>query len=124
MAGREAQRRGDRWEPGRLSGNGPKAVEEIFAELSRDRQAAAGKVLAYLQAKGSAEDLIAAARRLVLLKGGDPHDYKFSAAVLEDYYHVSPVWRDRYLAASILQLRGSGEGDNGLVPRIRAALHG
>ena len=39
---------------------------------SRDRQAAAGKTLAYLQAKGSAEDFIDDGRRLVLLKGNDP----------------------------------------------------
>ena len=74
-----------------LSGDGAKAVEEVFAEIGRDRQAAAGKTLAYLRAKGSAEDFLAAARRLVLVKGNDPHDYKFSVAALEDYYHVSPA---------------------------------
>ena len=114
----------DRLEPIPLSGDGSKAVEEIFAEIGRDRQAAAGKTLAYLQAKGSAEDFMETARRLVLLKGNDPHDYKFSVAALEDYYHVSPAWRDRFLAASVLQLRGSGGKDNSLVNRIRAAVQG
>ncbi|HZZ27241.1 MAG TPA: hypothetical protein VFE46_04470 [Pirellulales bacterium] len=33
---------------------------------------------------------IDAARLLVFLKGNNAHDYKFSSAVLEDYYHVSP----------------------------------
>jgi hypothetical protein len=80
--------------------------------------------LAYLQAKGSAEDFMETARRLVLVKGSDPHDYKFSLAALEDYYHVSPEWRDRYLAASVLQLRGSGGRDNALVSRIRSAVQG
>jgi hypothetical protein len=65
-----------------------------------------------------------AARRLVLLKGDDPHDYKFSMAALEDYYQVSPAWRDRYLAASVLQLRGSGDRDNELVKPIRESLPG
>ncbi|MFO1095686.1 MAG: hypothetical protein U0992_20630 [Planctomycetaceae bacterium] len=32
-------------------------------------------------------------------------DYKFNSAVLEDYYHVSPEFRDRYLAAGIFNLR-------------------
>jgi hypothetical protein len=120
----------DRLEPIRLSGKGSKAgegskaVEEVFAEIGRDRQAAAGKTLAYLQTKGSAEDFMATARRLVLLKGNDPHDYKFSVAALEDYYHISPAWRDRYLAASVLQLRGSGGKNNALVDRIRAAVKG
>ncbi len=112
----------DRLEP--VPPDGENAVEEIFAEIGRDRHVAAGKALAYLRAHGSAEALMAAARRLVLIKGNDPHDYKFSVAVLEDYYHVSPAWRDRFLAASMLQLRGSQEKDNALVDRIRAAVQG
>jgi hypothetical protein len=107
-----------------LSGDGSKAVEEVFVEIGRDREAAVSKTLAYLQAKGSAEDFMETARRLILLKGNDPHDYKFSVAVLEDYYHVSPAWRDRFLAASMLHLRGSEEKDNLLVHRIRAAVQG
>ena len=62
-----------------------------------------------------------AARRLVFLKGNDAHDYKFSSAVLEDYGHVSPHWRNRYLAASLFYLPGSGAPDNALVGRTRAA---
>jgi len=114
----------DRLEAIPLSGDGSKAVEEVFAEIGRDRLAAAGKTLAYFQAKGSAEDFMETARRLVLLKGNDPHDYKFSVAALEDYYYVSPAWRDRFLAASVLQLRGSEGKDNSLVDRIRAAVRG
>ena len=51
------------------------------------------------------------ARRLVFLKGNDAHDYKFSSAVLEDYEHVSPRWRNRYLATSLFYLPGSGAPD-------------
>ena len=47
---------------------------------------------------------------------------KFSTAVLEDYYHVSPGWRNRYLAGSVFNLRGSKQPDNRLVERTRAAL--
>jgi hypothetical protein len=71
---------------------------------------------------GAGELLINTARRLIFLKGNNAHDYKFSSAVLEDYYHVSPAWRDRYLAASVFNLRGSGGPDNSLVQRTRAAL--
>ena len=39
-----------------------------------------------------ARELINAARVLVFLKGRDAHDYKFSSAILEDYYHISPKW--------------------------------
>ena len=65
---------------------------------------------------------MAAARRLIFSKGADSHDYKFSSAVLEDYYHASPAWRDRLLAASLMLLPSSGERDNQLVRRTRAAL--
>ncbi|MCA9099829.1 MAG: hypothetical protein KDA63_01680 [Planctomycetales bacterium] len=98
------------------------ALGAIFHDVSDDRSAAAQRVLGYLDAGQSAEDLIAAARRLIFLKGDNAHDYKFSSAVLEDYYHVSPEWRNRYLASSVYNLRGSGDRDNSLVQRTRAAL--
>lgn len=105
-----------------LDNSGAKPVEEIFAEVSRGPMASVGKTLGYLQDKGPAKELTDAARHLVLLKGDDPHDYKFSVAITEDYLHVSPRWRDLYLAASLLRLRGSGEPDNNLIRRIRSAL--
>ena len=101
---------------------GPGAIEEIFAEASRNKRDETRKALGYLQAGHSAEPLITAARRLVFLKGDDAHDYKFSSAVLEDYYNVSPTWRERYLASSLVLLPGSGDRDNGLVKRTRGAF--
>jgi hypothetical protein len=114
----------DQLEPAGTSGSkeGRGAIEEIFAEASHDKMAAARKALAYLQAGHEPEPLIHAARRLVFLKGNDAHDYKFSSAVLEDYYHASPSYRERYLAASMLLLPGSADKDNNLVKRTRAAL--
>ena len=97
-------------------------LEEIFADVSHDRMKAAAKTLGWLKQNPDAKEFINAARRLVFLKGNNSHDYKFSSAVLEDYQNVSPAWRDRYLAASVFNLRGSGDADNGLVKRIRAAL--
>ena len=97
-------------------------LEDIFADVSRDRHAAAGKVLSYLQSS-PAEPFVDEARRLLFLKGTDSHDYKYSSAVLEDYLGLSQEWRDRYLAASVFNLRGSGTRDNDLVQRVRAALH-
>jgi len=112
----------DLFEPLPLHASGPAAIEEIFAEVSSDRMTAARKVLAYLKQNPQPEALIDAARRLIFLKGRDSHDYKFSSAVLEDYHHVFPDWRDRYLAASMFNLRGSAGPDNNLVQRTRAAL--
>ncbi|MBS0266196.1 MAG: hypothetical protein JSS02_29975 [Planctomycetes bacterium] len=98
------------------------AVAEICGEISRDRMTAARKVLAYLQTQSDPKPLLDAARLLVFSKGNDAHDYKFSAAVLEDVYHLSPPWRASYLAASVFNLTGSGSPDNALMQQARAAL--
>jgi hypothetical protein len=99
-----------------------KAVDEIFADVGRDRMAAAAKTLAYLDSHSDPRSFVDAARLLIFLKGTNAHDYKFSSAVLEDFRHVSPVWRNRYLAASVFNLRGSSGPDNKLVQRTRSAL--
>jgi hypothetical protein len=113
----------DNLEPIELSQSEPQeAVDEIFADVSGDRHRAAAKVRGYINNGGDARQVIHAARRLVFLKGRDAHDYKFSSAVLEDYEHVSPPWRDLFLALSVFNLRGSGDPDNGLVQRSRDAL--
>ena len=120
--GKVREARIDQLEPLAVTKDGAGAIEEIFAESSRDRLTAARKALAYLQAGHDPGLLIDAARRLVFLKGDDPHDYKFSSAVLEDYYHASPHWRERFLASSLLLLPRPADRDNNLVKRTRAAL--
>ncbi len=101
---------------------GSAAVPEIFADLSGQPQSASQKLLHFLKSNGDAKQVIDAARVLVFLKGRDSHDYKFSSALLEDYYNVSPAWRDRCLAGGLHYLPGSGKDDNQLVQRIRSAL--
>ncbi|MCI0680489.1 MAG: hypothetical protein L0Y71_00170 [Gemmataceae bacterium] len=102
---------------------GAQAVDEVFADVSRDKLAAARKALALLRAnQDNAQPLLAAARRLIFSKGNDSHDYKFSSAALEDFYHVTPAWRDRFLASSLFWMKGSGGADTGLAQRIRTAL--
>lgn len=120
--GRVQDVRLDQLEPQAPTASGSEAVQEIFADLSGDRLAAARKALAYFQANPEPTEFIDVARLLIFLKGTNSHDYKFSSAVLEDYAHISPEWRDRYLAASVFQLRGSAGKDNDLVARTRAAL--
>jgi hypothetical protein len=113
----------DALEKGELKATGAAAVEEIMADVHKDNAAAARKVLALVGGKdGSPEGLMTAARRLIFLKGSDSHDYKFSSAALEDYYSATPAWRARYLASSVYWLKGSGDKDNDLVKRARAAL--
>lgn len=110
--------------PGPLDGQGPAAIEEIFAEVGRDRLAAARKILAFLKASPDPRPLADAARRLIFLKGVDSHDYKYSSAVLEDYPVLAPPVRERFLAAAAFHLKGSGDADNALAHRARAAIEG
>jgi hypothetical protein len=109
-----------------VTGNTPAdaTVDGIFADVSRDGVSAARKVHAYLAAGGNPRDIIDTARRLVFFKGRDAHDYKFSSAVLEDCGHVSPAWRNLFLALSVFNLKGSGQADSPLVARTHAALAG
>lgn len=120
--GRVGDARIDKLEPLAPTGDQPGALEEIFADASHDRMKAARKALGYLQAGHKAEPLINTARRLVFLKGDDAHDYKFSSAVLEDYYNVSPAWRERFLASSLMLLPGSDDRENRLIKRTREAF--
>ncbi len=121
----------DKFEPFALKAGGKLTIDEIFADVSNDRMMAARKLSAYLKENPQSEKspgglpggFMAAARRLIFLKGNNSHDYKFSSAALEDYYNVSRIWRDRYLAASVFNLRGSGGPDNELVKRTRVALN-
>jgi hypothetical protein len=112
------------FEPQTTKAAGDGAVAEIFESAGADRATGAAKALAYLQNGGDAKKMIDAARRLVFVKGNDSHDYKFSSAVLEDYDHLSPTWRSRYLASSLYLLPTAAEPDNALVQRTRAALAG
>jgi len=121
--GKVEEARIDQIEPIHPKGD-PLTPEAVFAHVGKDRPLAAGQALGFLKDTGNAKELIDTARVLVFLKGTDSHDYKFSSAVLEDYYHVSPEWRDRYLAANTYWLRGSSMKDNSLVQRARAALKG
>ncbi len=102
----------------------PVKLDEIFDKLSRRPDDAAAATLAFLKQEGNARQMMDAARVLIFKKGNNAHDYKFSSAVLEDYDHVSPGWRDTFLAANVYKLRGSQERDNRLVERIQSALQG
>jgi hypothetical protein len=103
-------------------GEGTPALDEVFAEIKGNRPTAARKALAYLKASRDPKAFMDTARRLIFVKGTNAHDYKFSSAVMENYFDISPALRDRYLAASVFQLRGSTDADNQLVRRIRSAL--
>jgi hypothetical protein len=98
-------------------------IDSVFSQAGKDRPSATARALSLLTKDPTQSGpLMAMARRLIFAKGNNAHDYKFSSAALEDYAHVSPTWRPRFLAACMVQLRGSGEADNKLIEQTRAAL--
>ncbi len=97
-------------------------VEDIFAELGREPMDAARMTLAHMQHTQSPHELIDAARVLIYRKSRDAHDYKFSSAVLEDFYNVSPEWRNVFLASNVFELKSSTVPDSDLVARTQAAF--
>lgn len=113
----------DAFESGELAGQGQAAIDDIFTTLSRDRLGAARKTLALLDTRADQlAPMMTTARRLLFAKGNDSHDYKFSSAALEDFYNVTPAWRNRFLAASLYWLKGSGGADSPVLQRTRTAL--
>jgi hypothetical protein len=113
----------DKLEKAELPKDGVDAVGQIFADVAKEPLKAATRTLAVLDGLGQpAEAILREARRLIFAKGSDSHDYKFSSAALEDYYHVTPAWRGAFLASSMFNLRGTGHRDNNLIERTRAAL--
>ena len=102
--------------------NTPNAIAAIFDVIGKDNSVACSQTLGYLNSGGDIAALMDAARLLIFQKGTDSHDYKFSSAVLEDFYNVSPTWRNRCLAASVYKLRGSHDADNKLTQNAALAL--
>jgi len=106
---------------GGVSG-GPFTIDEIFADVSSDKLRAARKLYSHLSSGGDSKAVLDAARRLVFQKGSNSHDYKFSSAILEDFAHVSPEFRNQFLALAVFNLKGTSDKDSPLIGRTRAAL--
>jgi len=118
--GQLGDQRLDTLERAQVAAQAPQAVEEIFAEVGQNRLLAARKTLGLLEANRDAAPLLmAAARRLIFSKGNDSHDYKFSSASLEDFYHATPAVRNRFLATAMFNFKGAGARDTDLYQRMR-----
>ena len=65
--------------------SGDEAVAEIFTTVNEDRKKAAAKVQAYLGRGGSSDLIFDAARRMIFHKGAESHQYKYGAAVAEEF---------------------------------------
>ena len=120
--GQLAKRTIEELSPQAPSATDTEALAEITQAITSDRPRAAAKLYGFLDNGGSYHDFLTEARRLLFAKGRDAHDYKFTSAVLEDASHVSPGWRNQFVALSVFNLKGATHPDNSLVKRARAAL--
>ncbi|MDB6052665.1 MAG: hypothetical protein JWN25_188 [Verrucomicrobiales bacterium] len=100
---------------------GAETPGEILELINKDKSEAARKLLGFLQHQAP-QPFLHAARRLIFSKGNDAHDYKFSSAMMEDYVFMEKPWANRYMAASVFNLKGAGDKENQLANRIRNAL--
>ena len=66
--------------------------------------------------------LMAQARRLIFCKGATLATTSSAARRLEDYFHVSPNFRNRVLAGNVYWLKGGG-ADTEVCRRTREALN-
>jgi len=97
-------------------------LAEAFKQVSRDNPKAASIAFRYAQEHPEPEPFEAIARRMVFTKGVEPHYYKYTAAIFEDYRNVSPMWRPHMLATSVYYLPGSTRNDAPLMQQARDAV--
>jgi hypothetical protein len=102
VGGAQADLRIDALEPATLSSAGAEAIDEIFAFIPGDRLRAVRAALAYLEAGGEPQLLVARARHYLARHANQAHEFKFSEAAIANYSHITDrSWQDRYLAAGM-----------------------
>ena len=113
--------------PADIPADTDKAMAETFAEVSTNpdpakSDAAAGKAFRFARDPSTTGAFMRTAKRLIFIKGNEPHDYKYAAAVFEDYRLVSPEWQPHMLATAAYYLKGSTDPDSPLMQRAREAV--
>ncbi len=113
----------DALEPAELASKGNDAIVEIFDAIGKDRGLAARKTATFIRNGGDPALVFAAARRMILHKGRDAHDYKFGVASWEECTLANdPQWRGAIAAASMYLAPGTSTPDSPLMNRARAAV--
>ena len=95
---------------------------DVFSDLSENRTRAAQKCLFLMQQGVSADAIKSLGRRYTIYHNTGLHDYKFTEAAFENISYLSPIWRSRYIAASLFYLNGSQDKKNALVTRAMALM--
>jgi hypothetical protein len=98
------------------------ALEEILSLVGKDTPVAAAKAISFVRQHPEPSALAQAAYSLIFRKGTDAHDYKYPAAIFEDYRLVSPAWRPHMLATAMYHLRGTTAADSPVMQRASEAV--
>jgi hypothetical protein len=100
------------------------ALGEIFAEVSAGRRLiAARKALSYLKTGGDANALIAKARHHLVYDADEPHDYKFTEAVFDNYAQLAHSdARYQYLSAGMAYFKAPAKRPGPLVEQMLERL--
>jgi len=98
-------------------------VEDVFADLPKEPDRAAARVMRLAGDAGMTAAFAGTARRLVYRKASEVHYYKYAPAIFEDLPLVGAAWRPHLLAATVYYLKGSAEPDLPLMTRAIDALH-
>ncbi len=96
----------DVMEPIQPDSAGDAALGEIFDTVSIDRGRAAKKAIGYLAKGGSSDLIFAAARRIIVRKCRDNHDFKYGMAAWEECSLASATWRAPLVAAATFKFPG------------------
>ena len=109
--------------PDLVISSGDEAIADIFATVNEDRKKAAAKAQAYLDRGGSPDLIFDAARRMIFHKGAESHQYKYGAAMAEEFlWSTEPRWHGRIAATTMFYLPGSKSPDSPLMNRAREAV--
>jgi hypothetical protein len=113
----------DLMEPVKPDSAGDAALGEIFDTVSTDRGLAAKKAMGYLASGGSSELVFSAARRMIVRKCRDSHDFKYGVAAWEECALASDRrWRAPLIAAAMFKFPGARSPDSSLMIRAREAV--
>jgi len=79
--------------------------------------------LSYLQNGGDSAALIATARHHLVYNADEVHDYKYSEAVFDNYWHlVDSAWRSRFLSAGMAYFKAPARQPGPVVEEMMELL--
>ena len=102
--------------------SGDDLAAEVFGSLASEPVVAARKAYRLAEIVPDPTQFRKAAQNLLLRKAEEVHDFKYMAAIFEDYALVSPKWRPSMLATAVYNLRGTEHPDSEVMQRARESL--